>query len=146
MPPLPRQLDTPEFREAWQDWLKYRAERRQGITPTTAKAQLAKLANAGPSSAVAMIHQSIENGWQGLFEVRKRREDMTEDEINNAFVEKYCESSLAAHGAEERRQEAKARMEAAGSANGTSRAETRPKREDPDEYIARLERGENCGT
>ena len=65
---FPSVLDTSVFREAWQRWLGYRKELGRRFTSTTQGAQLQMLAKHGPAAAVAMIDQSIEKGWQGLFE------------------------------------------------------------------------------
>ena len=67
---IPAGLDTPEFRDAWQAWHTFRREIKHGLTPSTVKAQLHKLSAFPPATATAMITQSIENGWQGLFEVK----------------------------------------------------------------------------
>ena len=56
------------FSEAWADWVKFRTEIRHKLTDTTIKAQFKKLAKF--PDPVAVIRQSIENGWQGLFEVK----------------------------------------------------------------------------
>jgi hypothetical protein len=67
---LPEKLNTPEFADAWKDWVAYRKERGQTLKPTTIKAQLGKMQDWGPADAVAAIRQSIMNGWQGIFEPR----------------------------------------------------------------------------
>lgn len=65
---IPQELDTPEFREAWSDWVKHRAEKRQKVTPTAGRNALVKLARWGPARAVAAIKHSLANNWQGIFE------------------------------------------------------------------------------
>lgn len=70
--PLPPRLDCPDFRKAWADWAQHRAEIRKPLTPTTASRQLKKLAKYDPATAVAMLEQSIERGWAGLFEIKTR--------------------------------------------------------------------------
>ena len=67
---LPPSLNTPEFADAWKDWVAYRKERGQTLKPTTIKAQLGKMQDWGATDAVAAIRQSIMNGWQGIFEPR----------------------------------------------------------------------------
>jgi hypothetical protein len=67
---LPEKLNTPEFADAWKDWVAYRKERGQTLKPTTIKAQLATMQDWGAADAVAAIRQSIMNGWQGIFEPR----------------------------------------------------------------------------
>ncbi len=67
-PEIPAELDTEAFRSSWSDWQAYRAETKKKLTPSTITRQLKKLAAMGPDAAVASIEQSIERGWQGLFE------------------------------------------------------------------------------
>lgn len=69
IPPLPPQIDTPEFNKAWHDWEIHRIEIRHALTPSTRTRQIKKLAKAGAEQAIAMLEQSIEQGWQGLFPV-----------------------------------------------------------------------------
>lgn len=64
---IPPELDGEAFREAWERWRKYRAERRASLTPSTEGVQLRKLAAAGLSAALWAIEESIGQGWQGLF-------------------------------------------------------------------------------
>ena len=65
MPPV---LDTPEFRAAWAEWVQYRKERRQSLTPTGIRQQLKRLAGFGHDGAIASIQHSIANGYQGLID------------------------------------------------------------------------------
>ena len=67
---IPEPLRTPEFEEAWKGWMAYRAEIKKKITPSTQERQLKRLAKHPPPVAIAMIEQSIEKGWQGLFELK----------------------------------------------------------------------------
>ena len=61
-----------DFLPTWETWLTYRMELRKKVTPTMAAGQLAKLEKAGPETAITMIRQSIENGWQGLFPIKQK--------------------------------------------------------------------------
>lgn len=65
----PQSLNTPEFAAAWLEWVEYRREKRQKITPTTERKQWKKLAQHSPAVAVRMLERSIENGWTGLFDL-----------------------------------------------------------------------------
>lgn len=65
---VPVTLATAEFLDAWAEWLRHRREKRQTLTPTAARRQLAKLAGMGPARAIAAIHHSVANGYQGIFE------------------------------------------------------------------------------
>ena len=66
--PIPKELDTPEFREAWGEWLAYRIEKRKPVTPRSARMSFKTLMDMGPPRAVAAIQHSIGNGYQGIFE------------------------------------------------------------------------------
>jgi hypothetical protein len=70
--PIPAELDTPEFRSLWADWLAERTARRKPLTERAARFQLADLAPLGPAAAAACIKASVANGWQGLFTDRFR--------------------------------------------------------------------------
>jgi DNA-binding MarR family transcriptional regulator len=56
------------FEAAWGEWLTYRRERKLTVTPTCLKKQLAMLENQ--PDPIAVLNQSIQNGWQGLFPIK----------------------------------------------------------------------------
>lgn len=64
---LPTNLQTDEFREAWEMWAQHRREKKCSLTPTSAKMQLKKFSQFGPEIAIQAIEQAIEKGWQGCF-------------------------------------------------------------------------------
>ncbi len=66
--PIPPQIDTQEFRDAWTRWQQHRREIRHPLTPTTVQQQLRDFALIGVTAAIARIEHSIKNGWQGLFD------------------------------------------------------------------------------
>ncbi len=65
---LPQELDTEAFKEAWKRWEQHRREKHQKLTPSTLAAQIKQLASVGTVRAIAMIENSIGNGYTGLFE------------------------------------------------------------------------------
>lgn len=67
---LPSSLDCEDFKKAWGEWTIFRAETHHKLTPTTIEKQLSQLEKFPVETAIAMIDQSIEKGWQGLFEVK----------------------------------------------------------------------------
>jgi hypothetical protein len=67
---IPEKLNTPEFCEAWSEWVEYRREIKHKITDSTANKQLKKLSGYPVVVAIGMIEQSIEKGWQGLFDLK----------------------------------------------------------------------------
>ncbi len=64
--PLPRTLDTPEFTDSWNAWLRYVANRTNGRpSQDTLTRQLTKLATYGPAKASALLDEAITQGWGG---------------------------------------------------------------------------------
>lgn len=55
--------------DAWHAWLKYRAERKPAIKPVSMQTAAEELAAFG-ADQVAVVRQSIANGWQGLFAIK----------------------------------------------------------------------------
>ena len=66
------------FKTAWLLWLKHRKENRHPIRETTAQAQARKLSKHTPETAAAMLQQSIDNGWQGIFALKNPVAQTTE--------------------------------------------------------------------
>lgn len=64
--------DGSPVRSAWNEWEKYRKEKKQRLTPSTIKKQLQFLGGRGDPEIIAIINQSIRNGWTGLFELKKQ--------------------------------------------------------------------------
>jgi len=59
-----------DVQSAWLEWEQYRKEKKQKLTPSTAKKQMQFLSGRPGSEAIAIINQSITNGWTGLFELK----------------------------------------------------------------------------
>lgn len=70
---IPSELKTPEFCIAWAEWVDERRITGRRITVRAAKLQLARCLDWGPAKAVESINQSIEFGWQGLFEPKDKQ-------------------------------------------------------------------------
>ena len=70
-PEIPESLDTPEFREAWKEWIDYRRERRPKVTPIAARRLLARLSAWGTERAIKAIRFSIASSWQGVCEEKE---------------------------------------------------------------------------
>lgn len=68
--PLVLPFDSVEFSASWMEWMQYRIQSKKKLTPLTAKKQLALLGGRPEKLAIAMINQSIQNGWQGIFEIK----------------------------------------------------------------------------
>lgn len=66
--PLPGDLNTPRFRDAWTKWWTYRRERRlAAYKPTTIEQRLQEFVQMGEANAAEAILHSIANGYQGVF-------------------------------------------------------------------------------
>ena len=62
---LPDWLD----KDAWESWVKHRTEQKKKLTPQTIKLQL-KFLESDVKNHRAIIEQSIQNGWMGLFPLK----------------------------------------------------------------------------
>lgn len=79
---IPIMLITAEFPKAWEAWLKDRKDRRKPVTEQAAKMQLAKCEAMGSPRAVAAIYNSIEKGYQSIFEAKSGFKKVEEDDEN----------------------------------------------------------------
>lgn len=62
---------SPEFVRAWDDWLKYRTQIKKPYRSDLSRQMiLNRLAQFPEEEAVKMIYQSIENTWQGIFDIK----------------------------------------------------------------------------
>ncbi len=66
--PLPPELSSEAFLEAWGRWQEYRKEIKKPLTKAMCLSQLKKLAEMGEARGIAMIENTIFKGWQGLQE------------------------------------------------------------------------------
>jgi hypothetical protein len=70
------------FATAWSEWIAYRKERRLTCTARTLSGQIRLLSGLNEPEAVAVINQSIVNGWQGLFELKTKQLNNGKQQIN----------------------------------------------------------------
>jgi len=75
---LPEELDTPEFREAWLEWVKYRKKIKKPFPPASAPAMWRKAQQAGAQAAIDGFETSMANGWQGTFPKKKSNDQRHE--------------------------------------------------------------------
>jgi len=63
--------DLPQWlnKKAWTEWVQFRKELRKPLKPTTINRQL-KFLEKHEENHAQILEQSIQNGWQGLFEGR----------------------------------------------------------------------------
>ena len=64
-------------------FIKHRKEKRNPLTPTAIKRQVAKLEKETPETAIKMLNQSIENGWAGVFDLKETKEAPRFPDITN---------------------------------------------------------------
>ena len=64
---LPGELDTPEFRSAWLEWITYRKGIKKPFVPASAPAAFRKAVEVGAEAAIAGFQTAMANGWQGAF-------------------------------------------------------------------------------
>lgn len=99
--PLVYPFTNEEFLHAWEIWRDYKKEQfnftYKPIGEQAALKSLSVLAGGESTKAVAIIHQSLENGWKGLFDLKvPQGKDMTQQQKSEAvkvmadyFVKKY---------------------------------------------------------
>jgi len=70
-PPIPIELLSPKFTQAWEEWKDYRKEIRKPMKYSSAAKQLIQFRAWGIEKSIQAIETSIRNGWQGVFEPDK---------------------------------------------------------------------------
>jgi hypothetical protein len=68
-------FNTIEFAEAWQDWLEYKEQEFKFKYKSThsmkaALKKLNRLAGGNEQKAIAIIEESMANGWKGFFSLK----------------------------------------------------------------------------
>jgi hypothetical protein len=66
--PLSPLFDDGKFKELWTDWRRHRSEIQHPLKPTQEAKQLKKLEAMGLERAIAALTNSLEGGYQGIFE------------------------------------------------------------------------------
>lgn len=84
--------NTPDFINAWAIWLEHRKELKKPIkgkiSQQAALKKLGSLSNGSEETAIAVINQSLENNWRGLFALQTtNRNAGTTKETNNDLTE-----------------------------------------------------------
>lgn len=69
--PIPPSLDSQNFRDAWAEWVEFRMSlKKVKRWDLMFNRQLVWLSTMPIPVAIAIIDQSIRQGWQGLFELK----------------------------------------------------------------------------
>ncbi len=71
-PTLPAELDTPEFKAAWQHFEQHRKEKRRPITPLSSEQIFKDCVVWGVEKSIRALLLSIKCGWQGVFDPDNR--------------------------------------------------------------------------
>ena len=83
--PLIEGLDS----EAWGEFVTFRSAIRKPINQASAKAaqtRLVKFGSEAPGGQLAVVRQSIANGWQGLFALKQETSYATHQRMDNSAV------------------------------------------------------------
>ena len=64
-------ITTKPYIKGWEEWVVYRKEIKKKMSPSTVKRQVSMLEKHDPDTQEAIIHQSIQNGWTGLFPLKE---------------------------------------------------------------------------
>lgn len=91
---FPGELDTPECRAAWADWLEHKKERGESYkSAKSQQAKLTELSKLGPQRFVAAIIHSRGNNWAGIYEPKNgngAKSKPTTWDLNKAKLEEIA--------------------------------------------------------
>ena len=80
-------FEDEKFIEAWDLWKKFKKQQfrftYKPMGEQGALKDIADLSGGNLDKAIAIIHQSIKKGWQGLFDIKGGFVDITNDDIND---------------------------------------------------------------
>jgi hypothetical protein len=85
--PIEMEFLDEDLADKFIEWMAYRKEMKKTLKPRTAKSQIKFLKQRPPAEAVAIIDQSIRNGWTGLFEFKDKNKPIQEQKnvVQEAF-------------------------------------------------------------
>lgn len=70
LPDVPEELQTPEVKIAWDEWIRHRQDIRQPLTPLAATKVFNQLRAWGAKAWVCAVNNAISSAWRGLYEPR----------------------------------------------------------------------------
>jgi uncharacterized protein YdaU (DUF1376 family) len=87
---LPGELDVPEFRQAWLDWVEYRNRSKKPVNPVSLPRTWVRAVKNGVQRTIEDIDRAIINGWQGHDHNNKttKPNDHRSEKRSREFVEK----------------------------------------------------------
>lgn len=91
-------FNSEQFKINWNIWKRYKLEtfefKYKGLmSEQAALKKISELCNGNESTAIAIIHQSIENQWQGLFKITNNGKQSNSE--NGATLNKSAKERLA---------------------------------------------------
>ena len=87
-------LDHPTVLECWSMFLQHRKELKKPMTPTAQKMALKKvesLSHGSPALAIAILEQTMENNWMGIFPLTPENTARMRAEAQLEVKRKPCE-------------------------------------------------------
>jgi len=84
-------FSSPDFLKQWNLWKDYKKTEhsfkfKSPISEQASLIKLNKLANQDESTAVKIIHQSIENGWKGFFSLKNENNESNSKTIDTQSI------------------------------------------------------------
>lgn len=70
---FPAELDSPDFREVWEEYLEFRKQNKWKTVEIWRAKLLKKLVSWGKEDAIASLNSSMESGYQGVFQPKAKQ-------------------------------------------------------------------------
>lgn len=83
-------FQTKTFLDQWQNWKSYKSKEfnfkyKSEISEQAALKKLAEISSGNEQNAIAIIHQSISEGWKGFFEINTNFKSKTNQDPSRIF-------------------------------------------------------------
>ena len=93
---VPDTLDTLDFHTSWTDFQEHRKQMKKPMTDLAKQRMLAKLEKQGVDTAIVMLENSIENGWQGVFEIKGKNGNGHKSAVHEELPPGFTPEEIAA--------------------------------------------------
>ena len=81
---IPEELNVPEFRKAWEDYLTMRRQNKWAtLKEATLEAKFEEFIEHGVEESVRALKQSVRQGWRGIFPGKDRKDSKHLDNDRN---------------------------------------------------------------
>jgi hypothetical protein len=86
---VPADLDVPEFRQRWLEWVEYRRALKKPVKPVSLPAAFRQLAKMGVQEFLALSDRAMANGWYGFDHDKKesQKHDHRSEKRSREFAE-----------------------------------------------------------